>query len=89
MDNAGVIWLTDFPYNENPMFRLEEIEYKDYKREMSTSDWCADSTSTKVSCLLFIFIYFVHWYLRMYYLGQCNQIYFGMIFIFGMWSNKH
>ncbi|KAL4135193.1 hypothetical protein QTP88_006833 [Uroleucon formosanum] len=48
MDNAGVIWLTDFPYNENPMFRLEEIEYKDYKREMSTSDWCADSTSTKL-----------------------------------------
>lgn len=58
MDNAGVIWLTDFPYNENPMFRVEEIEYKDYKREMSTSDWCADSTSTKVSCLLFFFYIF-------------------------------
>jgi len=61
--NVGIIWLTDFPYNENPMFEIEKFEGEVFDTELSTSDWCADPTSTKVSFLLFIFIYFIHWYL--------------------------
>lgn len=50
MRNMGIIWLTDFPYNKNPMF---EIKHKynqiNYPNELSTSDWCADPTSLKLA----------------------------------------
>jgi len=61
MENIGVIWMTDFPYNENPMFKIKHnCDKKCSKKELSTSDWCADSTSIKVSFLLFFLIYFIH-----------------------------
>jgi len=61
MENNGVIWLTDFPYNENPMFKIDKTDEKFRKLELRGSDWCADPTSTKVSFLLLIFIYFIRW----------------------------
>ncbi|XP_008188066.2 protein lethal(2)denticleless isoform X1 [Acyrthosiphon pisum] len=48
MENIGIIWLTDFPYNENPMFKIDKIDEKCSKIELSASDWCADLTSTKL-----------------------------------------
>ncbi|CAI6376891.1 unnamed protein product [Macrosiphum euphorbiae] len=47
-ENNGVIWLTDFPYNENPMFKIDKTDETFPKLELRASDWCADPTSTKL-----------------------------------------
>lgn len=49
MSYRAVIWQTGYPYIEHPIFRLN-YEVEDYKKvELSTSDWCADPSSLKVS----------------------------------------
>lgn len=45
---SGVIWVTDFPYVEKPMFEMSNY-LTNSKKELSTSDWCADPTCLKVS----------------------------------------
>ncbi|CAI6372891.1 unnamed protein product [Macrosiphum euphorbiae] len=47
-ENGGIIWLTDFPYNKNPMFKINKFDNKFHEMELSASDWCADSTSIKL-----------------------------------------
>ncbi|CAI6353483.1 unnamed protein product [Macrosiphum euphorbiae] len=47
-ENGGYIWLTDFPYNINPMFKINKYDKKFHKMDLKASDWCADSTSTKL-----------------------------------------
>lgn len=54
MDNTGVIWLTDFPYVNKPVFKMLNKK-PDSRKELSTSDWCADPAYPKVSYLLIIF----------------------------------
>jgi len=51
--NSGVVWSTDSPYNEKPMFIMERGP-ETIHEELSASDWCLDSNYLKVSC----FIYF-------------------------------
>lgn len=55
MDNTGVIWLTDFPYVNKPAFKMLNND-PNSKKELSTSDWCADPACLKVSYILY-FIY--------------------------------
>ncbi|XP_050527322.1 denticleless protein homolog B isoform X2 [Daktulosphaira vitifoliae] len=48
IEQKGVIWLTDFPYEENPMFNIGLInDSLDTNIEFSNSDWCADSGCLK------------------------------------------
>lgn len=48
-ETAGVIWSTDFPFKEKPIFEVSEP-----LKELSVSDWCADSNSLKVSTILIL-----------------------------------
>lgn len=48
VNRTGVMWLTDYPYIENPVYEIMNNS-DDLKNELSTSDWCADPTSMKVS----------------------------------------
>lgn len=48
MNHGGVIWLTDFPYIEEPIFKMS-YNILDFKKELYTSDWCADPSYLKVS----------------------------------------
>lgn len=47
--NTGVLWLTEPPYNNNPVFTVTNNTPFNPK-ELSGSDWCADS-SLKVSTI--------------------------------------
>ncbi|XP_026818722.1 denticleless protein homolog B [Rhopalosiphum maidis] len=47
MNNMGLIWSTDFPYKEKPMFEIKS-SCSFSKKELSASDWCADPASTKL-----------------------------------------
>lgn len=51
IQNTGVMWLTDFPFTENPCFSFNN-NLSIVRKELSTSDWCADSSSLKVSLIL-------------------------------------
>ncbi|XP_025200533.1 denticleless protein homolog B [Melanaphis sacchari] len=46
MDYIGMIYLTDFPYDDHPMFQIN-CSNSFLKKELSASDWCADLTSIK------------------------------------------
>lgn len=48
MNNGGIIWLTDFPYIEQPIFKMS-YNILDFKKELYTSDWCADPYYFKVN----------------------------------------
>lgn len=56
MNNSGLLWKTDFPYQSTPMFKIKSNRLFT-KLEMSSSDWCLDSRSPKVSFILFIYVY--------------------------------
>lgn len=53
--NSGVIWFTGFPYYEEPVFAISNATKVTgfYVKELSNSDWCLDSSSLKVSCLIY------------------------------------
>lgn len=51
MTHGGVIWLLNLPYIEQPVL-CTKYSMLNFKRELSCSDWCADSNSLKVSNLL-------------------------------------
>lgn len=45
MKRTGLVWLTDFPFIQKPSYKINS---DDFKTELSSSDWCADSTCIKV-----------------------------------------
>lgn len=47
-EKNGVIWVTDYPYNKEPMFTVSNHTYRK-NVEFGSSDWCADPTCLKVS----------------------------------------
>ncbi|XP_027844129.2 denticleless protein homolog B isoform X1 [Aphis gossypii] len=47
MNNSGLLWKTDFPYQSTPMFKIKSNRLFT-KLEMSSSDWCLDSRSPKL-----------------------------------------
>lgn len=48
MYNGGVMWLTEFPFIEQPIFKMSS-DILDFKKELNNSDWCADPSYFKVS----------------------------------------
>lgn len=47
--HRGVIWQTGFPYIELPIFKMLYTTPDFKKDELSTSDWCGDTSELKVS----------------------------------------
>uniref|UniRef100_A0A2S2QAU7 Protein lethal enticleless n=1 Tax=Sipha flava TaxID=143950 RepID=A0A2S2QAU7_9HEMI len=45
--NSGVIWNTDFPHTEKPVINM--ITKDPIKKELSSSDWCADPACMKLA----------------------------------------
>lgn len=52
-NSNGLIWCTDFPYNEKPMLKMSYLPGLISHKELSCSDWCADPTRLKVSKQLY------------------------------------
>lgn len=61
IEQKGVIWLTDFPYEENPMFTISDTnDSLDTNIEFSNSDWCADSACFKVSINIVVYCFYLY-----------------------------
>lgn len=55
VSRTGVMWLTDLPYNEKPIYEIINNS-DDLIHELSISDWCADPTCMKVSSKLYFIL---------------------------------